>query len=105
MARRVEHGVGDAFLKWAKSNEYTASICTRVPITPHPERGYEEFPDAEDLASFDRSDRKFVAVALAHGEGPPIYNATDSDWHEHGEALTRHGVRVEFLCPELVPGP
>ena len=95
-------GVGDAFLKWAKSNEYDLQRCARVSITPHPERGYEEFPDAENLAGFDPSDRKFVAVALSHPERPPIHNATDSDWRNHYPALAGHGVTVVFECPAHV---
>ena len=95
-------GVGDAFLKWVKSHEYDAQRCARVAITPHPDRGYEEFPDAEDVAGFDPSDRKFVAVALAHPDHPPIHNATDTDWRDHREALARHGVAVVFECPDHV---
>ncbi|WP_420455961.1 hypothetical protein [Rubrivirga sp.] len=98
-------GVGDAFLKWALSNEYTDGRCTRVAITPHRRRGWEEYPDAADVAGFDPSDRKFVAVALAHPARPPIHNATDSDWREHDEALTGHGVTVVYECPDHVPPP
>ena len=52
-----------------------------------------------ELADFDLSDRKFVAVALTHATNPPVVNATDSDWHHHREALLRHGVRIESVCP------
>jgi hypothetical protein len=31
------------------------------------------------MAKFDPSDRKWVAVALAHGKSVPIYHAVDSD--------------------------
>jgi len=37
---------------------------------------------------------------VAHPEHPPILNAVDSDWWHHQDALARHGVRVEFLCPD-----
>lgn len=63
---------------------------------------FAEFPADANLAGFDRADRKFVAVALASGDSPPIVNATDSDWWLFREALQRHGVQVEFLCPELM---
>ena len=96
---RGQPGVGDVFLKWAKTNEYNTTLCTRVPLTDHDERVYDEFPDTDDLAAFDRSDRKFVAVALAHGGRPPIYNAADSDWAESATALVRHGIRAVELCP------
>ena len=63
---------------------------------------YREFPDDGELAGFDLADRKFVAVARAAGTHPPILNASDTDWWNDREALARNGVRVEFLCPELM---
>ena len=95
---RGQPGVGDAFLRWAKTNEYNAALCTRVPVPLDDDRGYEAFPDDEALADFDRSDRKFVAVALTHGGRPPIYNATDSDWAHHAGPLRDAGLRIEELC-------
>jgi hypothetical protein len=50
----------------------------------------------------DLSDRKFVAVALASGSAPDLLNAVDSDWAEYYPALTRHGIRLTFLCPQHV---
>lgn len=61
---------------------------------------FEEFPGDEELADFDRQDRKFVAVALTSVNDPTILNAVDSDWWDHLEALNNNGVKVEFLCPE-----
>ena len=52
-----------------------------------------------ELADFDLSDRKFVAVALTHATNPPVVNATDSEWHHHREAPLRYGVQVESICP------
>jgi hypothetical protein len=63
-----------------------------------------QFPNDERLVGFDRSDHKFVAVALAHPERPPILNAVDADWWYYREELARHGIRVEFLCPNAMPG-
>lgn len=87
-------GTGDAFFKWLWSNQANPEHCRQVRA--------EEFPDDPALARFDRADRKFVAVAIASGERPPILNATDRDWWEHRQALSRHGVEVRFLCPELM---
>lgn len=100
-------GVGDAFLLQCLRNWTNPAWCELATITPHDERGYEEFPDDPALASFDRSDRKFVAVARKHPAGPAIHNATDSDWADpvHHPALVRHGVRVIFLCPDCVAMP
>lgn len=95
-------GLGDAFFKWLHNNQANPARCERVKITPHPTRKFEEFPEDPDLASFDLSDRKFVAVALANQEEPPILNASDTDWWHVREALERNGVTVCFLCRELM---
>src|SRR5438067_820409 len=76
-------GVGDAFLRWVLTNRANPERCHCVSITPHAEREFAEFPDDEALARFDRADRKFVAVHLAHPDHPPILNAVDADWWEH----------------------
>ena len=63
-------GVGDAFFKWLWENQANPQHCRIVPVTVHDGRGFEEFPDSARLSSFDRSDRKFVAFALAKREQP-----------------------------------
>lgn len=96
-------GVGRAFARWAWDNRFDASRVTRVTIRERDAVGwrrYEEFPDLDTLKNFDRDDQKFVAVARASGENPPILNAVDSDWWEHRTALADAGVRVEFICPQ-----
>lgn len=96
-------GPGDAFFKWLWDNQWNPEHCHQVPVTPvSGRRGFEEFPEDPDLATFDPSDRKFVAVALASGGQPEIFNASDTDWWHHREALSRHGVKVCFLCPQLM---
>lgn len=95
---------GHAFAKWAWTNHRNPERCTLVSIQSDDERGFAEFPDDDDLAGFDPDDRKFVAVAVASGESPRILNASDTDWRDHRHALSRHGVIVEFVCPELMKG-
>lgn len=97
-------GPGDAFLVWVYDNQANPEHVEVIPVTPLPceSRGFREFPDDSELRTFDRDDRKFVAVALASGVKPPILNASDTDWWIHRVALTRNGVRVKFLCPCLM---
>lgn len=95
-------GVGDAFFRWLWQNQGNYQHCRMVSITPHPRRGFAEFPDDDTLADFDPSDRKFVAVALASTERPSVLNASDTDWRQHRDALEKHGVAVCFICPELM---
>jgi len=88
------------FLKWLLRNQSNRERYYLVRIIEHPQRGFESFPDDPDLIEFDPADRKFVAVAAACPEAPPILQAADSKWWGWAEALARHSVRVEFLCPE-----
>lgn len=97
-----QYGAGDAFFVWAWRNQRNRDVCRLVQIELHDERSFADFPDDEELAGFDRDDRKFVGVAIASGESPPILNASDTDWWNHRQALFRHGVAVEFVCPELM---
>lgn len=95
-------GVGDAFFKWVHDNRYNDRRCERVKITPSETKGFEEFPDDPDLALFDRSDRKFVAVTLKSAQSPTILNAVDSDWWNFRLPLKRNGVKIKSLCPHIV---
>ncbi len=102
---RRQPGVGDAFLKWVLNNIANPMCVETVPITPcNPDdldgANFQEFPNDPALAKFDPSDRKFVAVAVAHPRHPRIMNATDRDWWAFKDTLRAHGVEVEFLCDE-----
>ena len=84
-----EPGVGDQFLKWVLTNTFTPRCCL---VT------MREFPDHPELSTFDPSDRKFVQVALAHNELPPILQATDTKWRQFEALLRQHRIDVRFLC-------
>ncbi len=100
LSQSGEPGIGDEFMKWLWDNIGVESVCELVTIHPNPERVYEEFPDDPDLTNFDKSDRKFVAVAVASKYEPKILNAVDSDWWECYDALSKF-VSIEFVCGEL----
>ena len=92
--------VGDRFLGWILAN--WDKRCDLVSITPVAglENAFEEFPDDPALEGFDPDDRKFIAVAVAHIEGPPILQAVDSQWWDFRNAFRRNGIIVEFICEE-----
>ena len=92
--------VGDAFLKWLFSNQAVEGCCEKVEITvlSEEEQLFQEFPTDPALATFDRSDRKFVAVACAHPSRPPILQATDAKWVGWAVPLSRAGIQVQFVC-------
>lgn len=94
-----QSGVGDRFMKWVHDHQYLFADQDRVSITKTG-GSYAEFPEHDDLHAFDRSDRKFVAVANAHPDKPPILEATDSKWWGWSTALANVGITVIFLCPD-----
>lgn len=98
-------GAGDEFILWALNNRANPERCEIVQLTPKngSENDFEEFPTDPDLAKFDPSDRKFVAVALASANQPEVLNATDTDWWHYREPLERNGVNIRFLCPGQMP--
>ena len=104
--KRLSHsgqpGLGDAFFKWLWNNQANPKHCRIVSVTVHADRGFAEFPDDARLTSFDRADRKFVAVALASGTDPELLNAADRDWWHDRQALVENGINIVFLCPELM---
>ena len=91
-------GVGDAFFKWLFQNQGYEIVCEKVSIKSHHERGYEEYPDSPKVADFDRSDRKYVAVALSSRYAPAIHNAVDSDWKEYELVFASFGVVIVQHC-------
>ena len=73
----------------------------RIAINKNGE-SYDEFPVHDGLSDFDKSDRKFVAVANAHPEKPQILQATDSKWWGWKNVLKEVEITVHFLCPDYV---
>ena len=68
----------------------------RISVTPcdNERQGFEELPENE----FDRSDRKFLVVALI--TDAVHLNATGSDYIEHKALIDDLGVKVEPFCPQ-----
>ena len=96
-------GVGYGFMKWVFVNLCRPEKVVQLSITKS-NSSYEEFPEHDDLVSFDLSDRKFIAVANAcpDTDKPPILQATDSKWWGWKDALSEVGIDVRFLCPDYV---
>ena len=91
---------GDRFFLHVYRHQHVSDRVLRVPVTPRDDTPdhFEELPDDPRLDTFHRRDRKFAAVARV-GQAP-VWNATDSDWAEHEQALLENGIIVEQLCPE-----
>lgn len=95
-------GVGDAFFRYLWQVQADPSKCEQVSITPMQDDpgNFAEFPADPNLKDFDYNDRKFVAVAIVSDHNPIIENATDTDWWNARNDLGRHGICVNFLCPD-----
>lgn len=96
-----EPGPGDAFMRWLYTNEWGGDVVTRVAITPKPfdETDFVELQAPPPGVSFDPSDRKFLAVAAAHPEHPPLLEAVDCRWWGWQGALAEMGLAVAFVSP------
>lgn len=104
LSRSGQPGAGDAFMKWVWINQANPIYCELVSITRKPcdSEDFEEFPNDPGLRRFDRSDRKFVAVALTSRRNPEILNAVDTGWWRYRVSLTKLGIQIKFLCPEAM---
>ena len=93
-------GVGDLFLKWLMRNAGNPARVEQLTLTEMAEHRFAEFPDAVLELSFDPPDRKFAAVAYAHPEKPPVWQAADCKWLDWWQPLQAKGISVDFLCPD-----
>ena len=88
-------GVGDRFFKHLLDCWCQDGLVRRVTVTRSDDdrKGFEELPEN----AFDRSDRKFLAVAAV--ANAVVLNATDGDWSEHKALMDELGVEVEEPLP------
>jgi len=95
---------GGAFVRWVLQNQWVASRVSRVVITPRTgtSTGFHELPSPHSGPAYDPSDEKFLAVAAAHPERPPVLQALDSKWWGWQESLAACGVSIHFLCPDEI---
>jgi hypothetical protein len=95
--------VGDKFLKWLLQSQYSSRV-EQVALSETALDCFAEFPDPHLEPRFDPPDRKFAAVANAHPDHPPIWQAVDSKWLDWWGALKARGIEVVFLCPDDICG-
>lgn len=100
-ARHLSHRgppkIGDMFFKFLHDNQHNSQRIKRVSINCLNEDCTEISSDDDVVNQLtDRSDRKFLAVALQAKAA--IVNATDGDWLENQALLDSLGVKVRQLC-------
>lgn len=94
-------GVGAKMVARLFRRRYTA--CRMVDLTPAAVQGgsFEEVPFG--LRDFDLDDHKFIAVAVAAGNCPPIFTALDEEWWDRRPDFVASGIDVQFPCaPDLM---
>jgi len=102
LSQSGQPGVGDAFLLWVLQNWKNPEVSEIYHLDcdqQNPE-DFVAFPKDPVLEPFDREDRKFAALAAI--SGAPVWDAVDPDWWEYREAFQRHGIQIDFLCPEYL---
>ena len=90
---------GDVFVRWILRNSSNQLRVERVAISETAVNEYAEI-DSKLHGRLDPSDRKFVAVALAHPDIPEILQATDCKWIDWVSDLQSAGVTISFVCPD-----
>jgi len=96
ISRDKPHGLGARFLFNLLQQQYNAERFCRTPLPKGANGEFLDFPNDQQLAGFDPSDRKFAA--LARNKNTPVTNATDSDWANFRTPLHANGIQVNFLC-------
>lgn len=89
--------MGKIFFKWLYEYYATISPEDNIKLQKNSEGKYLDFPYDENTEEFDESDKKFVALANAHEEKPPIIEAADSKWIGFEECFAKYGIHIEFL--------
>ena len=92
-------GVGDVFLKNLLRSVANKEKVEQVSLTELKVNEFAEFPNQSLQPAFDAPDRKFAAVAHAHPNKPPVWQAADCKWLDWWPALKAKGVDIDFLCP------
>lgn len=95
-------GVGDVFLKNLLRHVGNSEKCEQVGLTETGVDEFSEFPDQGLQQAFDAPDRKFAAVAHAHMDKPPVWQAADCKWLDWWPRLHAKGISIEFLCADDV---
>ena len=97
--------VGDEFMGWLWQNRSNPDICLEVEIEEfdgHLNVLFNGIPIDGSFDNFDKSDQKFIAIALNIDSPAAIVNASDTDWKKHEQQIRDIGIEVIELCPEYI---
>ena len=89
--------MGILFYRWLYSYYGKIQPEDLIKLEKNNDGQYIDFPYDEHTKNFDESDKKFIALANAHYEKPPIIEAADGKWLGYEEAFAKYGISIEFL--------
>ena len=89
--------IGKIFWHWFNCYIGKIPFENMVKLEKDDDGNYVMFPLEKRTEEFDRSDRKFVALARTHNEHPPIIEAADGKWLGFKDVFGEYGVHIEFL--------
>lgn len=89
--------MGKQFFRWLYTYINQMDVINDMVKLERQDNEYVVFPKDKKLEKFDRSDRKFIALALTHNEKPPIIQAADGKWLEFTEKFKEYGIHIKFL--------
>jgi hypothetical protein len=106
----VDHRILTEYYTYARQGSRTRRLLNHFKTEPRSrlvevsvswdKHKYAKVPPP--LEVIDPSDRKFVAVALAHDPRPTIVAATDRGWAKWRQELETAQIVVERLCEEYM---
>jgi hypothetical protein len=102
LPRKGQNGMGDQFVMWIHRHLYSLTLVPITRIETENGDSYAEFPRDVRLQGFDIADHKFIAVANAHPQKPPVLEASDSKWWGYKDIFHENGITITFLCPEYI---
>lgn len=89
--------MGKIFFKWLYNYYNQIQPEDIIKLEKNRSGQYMDFPYDDDTENFDESDKKFIALANAHAEKPPIIEAADGKWLGYEAAFAKYGIIIEFL--------
>lgn len=90
------------FLRWVSNHINRIPAEDLVHLDKTARHTYKTFPSHPSLDKFDKDDRKFIALSIAHPQHPKIVQGTDYKWKLYVDTFLEFGIFVLFLCPEYI---
>lgn len=88
-------GVGDVFFKWLHDH-LGSNLCELVNLTSDKNENFlfRELHSHDELVGFDRSDQKFLVVAINSVYTCSVCNISDSDWENYRHEIENLGILI-----------